>query len=107
MIVEMREYTLHPGKVEEYFRLYEGEGMDVQKRILGTMVGYYQTEVGELNQVVHLWAYESLDDRERRRAQLLKDPVWQAYVPKIRPMIVSQQTRIMKPAPFFAPALDR
>ena len=68
MIVEMREYTLHAGKVPEYLQLYEREGLEIQREILGHLVGYYTTEVGEaVNQVVHLWAYESFEDRDARR----------------------------------------
>jgi hypothetical protein len=101
VIVEMREYTLAPGKVPEYFKLYASEGMEIQKRILGRMVGYYSTEIGpSINQVVHLWAYDSLDDRIRRRKELQADPGWQSYVSKIRPMLVAQTNRILSPAPF-------
>ena len=102
----MREYTLQAGKVPEYLQLYESEGLAIQREILGRMVGYYATEVGSaVNQVVHLWAYESFDDREQRRARLAADPGWQSYVKKIRPMIVAQRNRIMKPASFFEPEL--
>lgn len=101
MIVEMREYTLAPGKVPEYFTLYEAEGMAIQREILGRNLGYYSTEIGpSLNQIVHLWAYASFDDRVARRKQLQADPDWQAYVQKIRPMIVAQTSRILNPAPF-------
>ena len=31
MIVEMREYTLQAGKVPEYLKLYESEGLDIQR----------------------------------------------------------------------------
>jgi hypothetical protein len=106
VIVEMREYTLQAGKVPEYFRLYESEGLAIQREVLGRMVGYYATEIGPaVNQVVHLWAYESFEDREARRRALAEDPGWQAYVAKIRPMLVSQCNRLMRPAPFFEPAL--
>ena len=56
------------------------KGLAVQKRILGHLVGYYSVEVGPLNQVVHLWAYDSLDERAKRRAALWADPEWLAYV---------------------------
>ena len=59
MIVEQRTYTLHPGKVPEYLRLYQAEGMAIQTRILGRMVGYFTTEIGPLNQIVHMWGYDS------------------------------------------------
>ena len=106
MIVEMREYTLQAGKVPEYLKLYESEGLEIQREILGHMVGYYSTEVGPaINQIVHLWAYESFEDRQERRARLAAHPGWQAYVKQIRPMLVEQRNRILKPAPFFEPEL--
>ena len=43
MIVEERIYTLHPGKVPEYMKLYEEEGRAAQEPILGKMVGWYYT----------------------------------------------------------------
>jgi len=46
MIVEMREYTLQAGKVPDYLKLYESEGLGIQREILGHLVGYYATEVG-------------------------------------------------------------
>jgi hypothetical protein len=101
VIVEMREYTLAPGKVPEYFKLYAAEGMQVQREILGRNLGYYSTEIGpSLNMVVHLWAYDSFDDRVERRRQLQAHAGWQAYVQKIRPMIIAQTSRILTPAPF-------
>jgi hypothetical protein len=105
VIVEMREYTLQAGKVPEYLQLYESEGLAIQREILGQLVGYYATEIGTVNEVVHMWAYESFEDREQRRARLAADPGWQSYVKKIRPMIVAQRNRIMKPAAFFEPEL--
>src|SRR6266513_1631083 len=100
MIVEMRTYTLHPGKVGPYLALYEAEGLETQTRILGKLVGYYSTEIGDVNQVVHLWAYESFDERLKRRAALFADPTWLAYIPKIVGMLVSQDSKILNPARF-------
>jgi hypothetical protein len=108
VIVEMREYTLRAGTVAEYLQLYEREGLAIQREILGHMVGYYTTEVGPaVNQVVHLWAFESFEDREDRRARLAADPGWRSYLQKIRPMLVEQRNRLMSPAPFFEPELRR
>jgi NIPSNAP len=108
VIVEMREYTLQAGKVPEYLELYEREGLAIQRKLLGHLVGYYATEVGPaVNQVVHLWAYETFEDREARRRRLAADPGWQSYVQKIRPMLVAQCNRLMRPAPFFEPELRR
>ena len=100
MFVEQRTYTLLSGKAPEYLRLYSEEGLQVQRRILGRMVGYYSSEIGPLNQIVHLWAYDTLDQRQTRRASLAADPAWQSYLKKILPLIVNMESKILVPAPF-------
>ncbi|WP_136659260.1 NIPSNAP family protein [Nitratireductor sp. XY-223] len=111
MIVEERIYSLQVGTAPEYLRLYEAEGLAIQRPILGRMVGYFTTEIGPLHQIVHLWAYRDLAERSERRARLAADEGWKAYVQKIRPFVVSQENKILIPAPFSPwaqddPALD-
>ena len=101
MIVEMRTYTLALGATGRYFKLYGEKGLAVQKRILGHLVGYYSVEVGPLNQVIHLWAYDSLDDRAKRRAELWADKDWLAYVAEVGGLVTKQENQILNPAPFF------
>lgn len=100
MIVEERIYTLHVGTLPEYLNLYEQEGMAIQRRILGNMLGYFTCEIGTQNQVVHLWGYESFEDRAERRVLLFRDEGWKAYFAKIRPLIVHQENKLLTPAPF-------
>src|SRR4051812_4263144 len=107
MYVEERTYTLQIGKTSEYFKNYEEYGLPVQLKHLPHLVGYYFTEVGALNQVVHLWAYEGLDQRDKCRAAMQADPAWQTYIAKNRPLMVSQETRLMKCAPFFLERLKK
>ncbi len=79
MIVEMRTYSIPVGAMREFLELYAREGRAVQAQHLGPPLGYYVTEVGELSQVVHLWRYADMADRDRRRAALEADPRWLAY----------------------------
>lgn len=106
MIVEMREYTLHYQKVPEFLSIYEQHGLPIQLPILGHLVGYFVTEVGVQNEVVHLWAYEDFADRDARRAKLAAQPGWKDFLGKIQPLILTQKTRIMRPAPFFELSRD-
>jgi len=107
MYVEERIYTLQVGAAAQYFKNYEESGMKVQLRHLPHMVGYYVTESGPLNLVVHLWAYDDLNQRDKCRAAMQADPEWHAYLAKNRPFILSQDTRIMKCAPFFVDRLKK
>jgi len=100
MIVEQRTYTLYPGKTNEYLRIYQEEGLAVQTRVLGRLVGYYSSEIGVVNQLVHMWAYDDFNDRQKRRAALHAEPQWQAYLPKVLPLIMRQETQILIPTAF-------
>jgi hypothetical protein len=95
MLIEMRTYNLFPGKVPEFLRIYESEGMTTQREILGHMIGYFQSELGPLNQIIHMWGYESLEDRSARRRKLIANPVWSACLPKLTALLQSQETKIL------------
>ncbi|MBW3096443.1 NIPSNAP family protein [Pseudohoeflea coraliihabitans] len=99
--VDERIYTLKAGNVPVFLKLYEEKGMACQVRILGKMVGYYSTDFGPLNQIVHMWGYDSLDDRFARRKELLASPEWQAYAKEMRPLVQSVENKLLIPAPFF------
>lgn len=100
MIVEQRTYTLQPGKVPAFLKCVETMGLPVLEPTLGNLLGYFTTEVGDLNQVVHFWAYQSMADRERRRADVAGKPAYQDFVRAVLPLMQRMESRILKPAPF-------
>ncbi|CAB3715183.1 NIPSNAP family protein [Paraburkholderia rhynchosiae] len=100
MYYEIRTYQIRTGAVPAYLKLVEEEGIELQKRYLGELVGYFFSEIGPLNQIVHMWAYPSLDERESRRQRLAQDPQWQAFIPKIQALMETMESKIMKPAAF-------
>jgi hypothetical protein len=100
-IVEERCYALHSQfGPNDYFEAYRTLGQKVQTETLGGLIGYFSSEVGELNVIVSLWRYDSFEDRHRRRAQLAADPQWQAYLQQVRPMIRSMENRLLTPVIF-------
>ena len=100
MIVEQRTYTLHPGKVADMVRLYGEEGLALQQKYLGRFIGYFVAESGDVNQVVFMWGFDGADDRAARRARMAADPAWQAYLAKVLPLIVAQESRLLRPTDF-------
>ena len=100
MIVEQRTYRFKAGKVPTFMAIYEEKGLEIQKRILGNLICYFATEIGPLNETVHLWGYASLDDRAARRAALMADEGWRAFLAEILPLLEMQETKILLPTGF-------
>src|SRR5436190_11934657 len=100
MIVDHRTYELQPGRLREFLALYEKEGLPVQQKHLGNLVGYFTTEVGNVNEIVHIWGYQDLADRTKRRAAMAADPAWQAYLQKSREFMRHMNNKILVPTSF-------
>jgi hypothetical protein len=102
MIVDMRTYTMVPGRLKDFLALYEAEALPIQLRYLGKLVGYFTTEIGTQNQVVHLWGYQSMADREQRRNAMEADPAWAAYRQKSAASgnVQYQENKILKSVSF-------
>ena len=102
MIVDKRIYSLKPGGVPIYMKIYEEFGLKPQTKHLGEPMGWYYSEVGNLNQITHIWGYEDLADRTARRAAMQADPDWGAYLKKIAEadILLSQENEILIAAPW-------
>jgi hypothetical protein len=79
MIIDERTYTIAPGMLHLYLEHHFNEALPIMRRHLGEPYGYFTTETGTLNQFVHLWRYDSMAEREKRREALYRDPAWLAY----------------------------
>jgi hypothetical protein len=104
VIIDLRMYTMVPGRLGAFLKRYGEEGLPVQIRHQGDPFGYFVTEIGTNNQVVHLWRYQDMADRERRRAALESDPEWIAYRARsaAEGTVQHQANQILRPAPFFS-----
>ncbi|MBK1840468.1 NIPSNAP family protein [Azospirillum sp. YIM B02556] len=100
MIVEERIYRIRSGKLRDYLALVQSEGLAIQQPILGNLIGYFVSEIGPLNHVVHMWGYADFEDRTARRQQLSEDPRWQAFIPKLAALIETAENRILLPTAF-------
>ena len=102
MIYEMRTYTLKPGTVPEY----EAKFADAlpHREKYSKLGAFWHTEFGPLNQVIHVWPYEDLEERARVRAEAANDPNWP---PSSGGDIINMESEIMTPAPFMRPLGDQ
>ena len=102
MIYEMRTYMLKPGTTPEFEERF-AEAMPHRQKY-SRLGAFWHTEVGPLNQVIHVWPYEDMAERTRVRAAAAQDPNWP---PRSQELIMSQETEILLPAPFMRPLEPR
>lgn len=100
MILEERDYRLVPGMTGAFLTAYETMGLPIQRKHLGEPVGFFTTDIGELNHVISIWRYDDYALRSQSRAAMLADPDWPAYLAAIKGMIDVQNIRILTPARF-------
>jgi hypothetical protein len=102
MLYELRTYTFKPLRAAEWLALYKSEGLPIQQDFLGDLIGFFTTEIGDISQIVHIWAYDSLDDRLERRDKMAADSRWQAFGRKVEALdiLVKMESRIMRPTDF-------
>lgn len=100
MILDERTYAIWPQHVREYLDIYVAEGMALQVSHLGDLVGWFTTDSGTVNEVVHMWRFADAGDRERRRAAMDADPDWQIFRRKTSHFVQSMRSRILRPTSF-------
>jgi hypothetical protein len=102
MIIEVRTYTLQPGTLAEVEKRF-GEALPNREKH-SKIAAFWHTDVGPLNQIIHVWAYDSFEHRTAVRAAAQKEQGWP---PPIREFVVSQQSEVFQPAPFSPPLEPR
>jgi NIPSNAP protein len=102
VIIDHRTYRIKAGHTQTHLAIYEKYGFAAQTRHLGQPFAYLFAETGDVNTVVHQWAYEDAADRAKRRAAMAADPEWQVYVKEMLDsnLLIEQKTSIMLPAKF-------
>lgn len=96
MIYELRTYTFKSGMAAAAAKNAGTIGREIRGDNYGKLEGYWITEIGPLNQALHLWSYESLNERTRLRAELAKNTRWTGeYIPLVREKILRQDIRLM------------
>ncbi len=103
MIYDYREYTLMPEKTTEYMAAVREVAKGIREKYGIKLAGWYYSDVGELNKVVHIWAFRDHEHMKEAKAQVAADPDWTGkYLPRVHGLIQSQKTYLML-SPDFAP----
>lgn len=98
-IHEYRTYVMHPGTLDGYLQLVESKLQPLRQDRFGRLLGFWYSEFGTLNQVHHLWEFETLDHRQEQRRLLAHQKSWrEEFLEKVLPAIQTQQINFLRPA---------
>ena len=102
MIYDMRIYDLQPGAVPRYMEAARDIVLKIREDHGVKLAGWYYTDIGPLNRIVHIWAYRDYAHFQEAREAVHNDPRWTGeYVPRVKGLVVRQQDMMMQGADFF------
>ncbi len=92
MIYEVRTYDIKPKSQAEVEKRF-GEAYEYRKK-LSPLAAFWHTEIGPLNQIIHVWPYQDMAERDKIRAAAVQAGNWP---PKIGEFIVNMRSEICIP----------
>jgi hypothetical protein len=92
-IVELREYNLFPEHAVSYMN-ETAAAADLRKRLVPLRFFSLPETGGQLHRATHAYYYQSLSEREEKRAKQAADPDWKAYIAQCRPYADTQYSTI-------------
>ena len=101
MVFDYRTYTFKPGGIPAYMAAAEEVALPIRKRQGINLAGWFYSDIGDLNQVTHIWAYRDLKHLKEGKEAVNADPEWTGtYVPRVRGLLVAQNTHLMSTSEF-------
>ena len=101
-IVDFRTYSSHYDLMQKFLDTSEEFAMPVQLKHIGPPIGYFLNTVGNLQQITHMWGYDSLGDMEERRDARTADPEWKKYLTASDGIYERQETQVIRRLKLFA-----
>ena len=96
MIYEQRYYNVSPAKRREFIELTGEKAMPIYEKYGVKIVGVWETDIGERNEVIVMMAFEDLAQREKSWENLRRDEEY-AKIPRLPHAIT---VSILRPTKF-------
>jgi hypothetical protein len=93
MIYELRSYVLHSSRFAEYLGTF-AERPEVVEVLRPYLRGFWASESGILNRVLHLYEYRDRAERAAVRSARAQVPVMQRFYADVLPMLQEQRSVI-------------
>jgi len=102
MIYELRTYDIFPTRLPEYLEHIQSDP-EIGAILAPYLKAFFQTEFGPLNQVIHLYRYDSVEHRREVRGRLAALPQFPAFSIRLRDFIQKQENKLLQPTALCPP----
>jgi len=97
-IIELRQYTLHPGRRDELIDLFDREFVETQEAVGIQVIGQFR-DLDDPNRFVWLRGFNDMTAREQSLHAFYSGPVWKAHREAANAtMIDSDNVLLLRPA---------
>src|SRR6516164_1017440 len=97
-IVELRQYTLHPGRRDELIELFEREFLESQETAGITLIGQFRV-IDDADRFVWLRGFTDMESRPDALAAFYGGPVWAVHRDAANAtMVDSDNVLLLRPA---------
>jgi NIPSNAP len=96
-VVELRQYTLHPGQRDVLIDLFDREFVEAQEAVGMAILGQFR-DLDDPNRFVWLRGFDDMPRRAEALGQFYSGPVWKAYASQANAtMIDSDNVLLLRP----------
>jgi len=71
------------------------------------LLGFWTSDIGELNWVFHLWRFDSLEHRAAQYAALRSDPDYANFRPRALALLEEMHSTVLTPVEFATHAISQ
>lgn len=98
MIIELRQYTLHPGRRDELIELFDREFIESQEACGMRILGQFR-DLGDSDRFVWLRGFDDMESRLKALNDFYTGPVWKANSAKANATMVDvSDVLLLRPA---------
>ena len=101
-LYEKRTYSVRVGQMAEVLKIYSENGFPALEAegFAENLVGYFVSDTGRLHQLIHIWRFQSDEERRAFWKRLYASERFMEAVSKLRPLIDTQEVQILTSAPW-------
>jgi NIPSNAP len=95
-VVELRQYTLHPGQRDKFVNLFDRELVETQEAVGMAVLGQFR-DLDDPDRFVWLRGFDDMPRRAKALGRFYGGPVWKAYKDPANATMIDSDNVLLRP----------